>query len=254
MLEPSKRAREIVSTAVMQTSVVLVEGNRLLREGLVAMVGEQEDLLIVGALGNRDETLAHVRGVKPDVVLIDLGLRKQDDEWLVEALTGGNPGVKVIVMDMPPGEADIFALIRAGVSGFILKDASFDEFLTTIRLVASRTHVLPPPLADTLFSEIANQEARCAKTLLSSGSALMKREREIIVLIADGLSNKEIALRLNVATFTVKSHVHNVLEKLTLRTRLQIASYYIKESATVTAAAVTDSGKGRFDTSRWSRA
>jgi DNA-binding NarL/FixJ family response regulator len=82
----------------------------------------------------------------------------------------------------------------------------------------------------------------------------MKREREIIVLIADGLSNKEIALRLNVATFTVKSHVHNVLEKLTLRTRLQIASYYIKESATVTAAAVTDSGKGRFDTSRWSRA
>src|SRR4030095_10163852 len=107
-------------------------------------------------------------------------------------LTGGNPYVQVMVSDMPPGEADIFALIRAGVSGFILKDASFDEFLRTIRLVVSGTHVLPPPLTDTLFSEIANQEARYAKTLLSSGSALTKREREIIMLIADGLSNKEI--------------------------------------------------------------
>jgi len=246
MFEPSKRSRQLSSTtAVLQTSVVLVESNRLLREGLVAMVGEQEDLLIVGALANRDEALAHVGRVKPHVVLIDLGLRKQDDERLVEALTGGNPGVKVIVMDMPPGEADIFALIRAGVAGFILKDASFDEFLRTIRLVVGGTHVLPPPLADTLFSEIANQEARYAKTLLSSGSTLTKREREIITLIADGLSNKEIAVRLNLATFTVKSHVHNVLEKLTLRTRLQIASYYIKESGTVTAAAASYSSKGR---------
>ena len=250
MLEPSQRARVIASTAVIQTSVLLVESNRLLREGLVAMVGEQEDFVVVAALGNRDETLERVRAVKPDVVLIDLGLRKHDDEPLVEALTGGHPSVKVIVMDMPPGEADIFALIRAGVSGFILKDASFDEFLTTIRLVVSGTHVLPPPLTDTLFSEIANQEARYAKTLLSSGSTLTKREREITMLIADGLSNKEIALRLNVATATVKSHVHTVLEKLTLRTRLQVASYYVKEGASVTAAAGTYPGKGRSDTSR----
>jgi DNA-binding NarL/FixJ family response regulator len=250
MLKPSKRSPDIVAPALIQTSVVLVEGNRLLREGLVAMVGEQKDLVIVGALGNRDQTLEHVRGVQPHVVLIDLGLRKQDDERLVEALTGGNPSIKVIVMDMPPGEADIFALIRAGVSGFILKDASFDEFLTTIRLVVSGTRVLPPPLANTLFSEIANQEARYAKTLLSSGATLTKREREITMLIADGLSNKEIASRLNVATFTVKSHVHNVLEKLTLRTRLQIASYYVKESATVTSAAVNYPGKARYNSSR----
>src|SRR5262245_15663277 len=199
------------------------------------MVGEQDDLVIVGALGNRDETLEHVACVKPHLVLIDLGLRKQDDERLVEALAGGNPTVKVIVMDMPPGQADIYALIRAGVSGFILKDASFEEFLRTIRLVVGGAHVLPAPLTDTLFSEIANQEARYAKTLLSSGSMLTKREREIIALVADGLSNKEIAQRLNVATFTVKSHVHSVLEKLRLRTRLQIASYYIKENTTLTA-------------------
>jgi DNA-binding NarL/FixJ family response regulator len=252
MLEPSKRSRNTASTAVTRTSVVLVEGNRLLREGLVAMVGEQKDLSIVGVLGNRAETLEHVHSVQPHVVLIDLGLRKQEDERLVEALTGGNPGVKVIVMDMPPGEADVFGLIRAGVSGFILKDASFDEFLTTVRLVVNGTHVLPPPLTDTLFSEIANQEPRPATAVFSSASTLTKREREIIVLIAEGLSNKEIALRLNVATFTIKTHVHNVLEKLTLRTRLQIASYYLKESATV-APAVNYSGNLRYASSRRSR-
>src|SRR4051794_1069717 len=167
-VEINTRFRHVASTGVTRTSVVLVEGNRLLREGLVAMVGEQDDLLVVGALESREETLEHIRRVKPHLVLIDLGLPKADDERIVEALTGGDPGTKVIVMNMPPGEADTFALIRAGVSGFILKDASFDEFLRTIRLVVSGTHVLPPPLTDSLFSEIANQEARYAKRLLSS--------------------------------------------------------------------------------------
>ena len=94
-------------------------------------------------------------------------------------------------------------------------------------------NVLPPPLTDLLFSQIVNHVARRDKALLSSAVMLTKREREVIRLIADGLSNKEIAEQLNVATFTVKSHVHNVLEKLALRSRVQIASYYAKEGTRV---------------------
>ncbi len=168
-------------------------------------------------------------------------MRNQDNVRLVEAITREHPDVKVIVMDLLPAQADIIEFVRAGVSGFLLKDATFDEFLKTIRLVAGGTNVLPPPLTDSLFSEIVNHEARREKALLSSAVTLTKREREIIRLIAEGLSNKEIGLRLNVATFTVKSHVHNVLEKLALRTRVQIASYYAREGTTAIDTAADDS-------------
>jgi len=214
------------------TSLLLVEGNRLLREGLAAMVHHQEDMQIVAALGDRDNVLRKIQQLTPRVVLLDLGLQDRDNLRLVETITKEHPSVKVIVMHLLPAQADIIDFVRAGVSGFLLKDATFDEFLKTIRLVAGGTNVLPPPLTDSLFSEIVNHEARRGKALLSSAVTLTKREREIIRLIADGLSNKEIGLRLNVATFTVKSHVHNVLEKLALRTRVQIATYYAKEGAT----------------------
>jgi two-component system nitrate/nitrite response regulator NarL len=214
------------------TSLILVEGNRLLREGLAAMVHHQEDLQILAALGDRENVLQKIQQLTPRVVLLDLGLRNEDNLRLVQTITKEYPDVKVIVMDLLPAQSDIIEFVRAGVSGFLLKDATFDEFLKTIRLVASGTNVLPPPLTESLFSEIVNHEARRGKALLSSSAMLTKREREIIRLIADGLSNKEIGLRLNVATFTVKSHVHNVLEKLSFRTRVQIASYYAREGTT----------------------
>jgi DNA-binding NarL/FixJ family response regulator len=214
-------------------TLILVEDNRLLREGLVAMVSRQEDLRIVAALGDRENVLHRVQQLKPRVVLLDLGLRNHNSLRLVEAITREQPGVKVIVMDLLPAEADVIDFVKAGAAGFLLKDATFDEFLKTIRLVASGINVLPPPLTDLLFSQIVNHVARRDKALLSSAVRLTKREREVIRLIADGLSNKEIAEQLNVATFTVKSHVHNVLEKLALRSRVQIASYYAKEGTTV---------------------
>jgi len=225
------------TTLPSPTTLILVEGNRLLREGLAAMVHHQEDLQILAALGDRDNVLQKIQQLKPRVVLLDLGLRSQDNLRLVEIITREHPDVRVIVMDLLPAEADIIEFVRAGVSGFLLKEATFDEFLKTIRLVAGGTNVLPPLLTESLFSDIVNHKARREKALLSSAVTLTKREREVIRLIADGLSNKEIGLRLNVATFTVKSHVHNVLEKLALRTRVQIASYYAREGAATIDAA-----------------
>jgi DNA-binding NarL/FixJ family response regulator len=174
-----------------------------------------------------------VHQLKPRLVLLDLGLRNHNSLRLVEAITKEHPTVKVIVMDLLPAEADVIDFVKAGAAGFLLKDATFEEFLKTIRLVAGGINVLPPPLTDLLFSQIVNHVARRDKALLSSAVKLTKREREVIRLIADGLSNKEIAEQLNVATFTVKSHVHNVLEKLALRSRVQIASYYAKEGTRV---------------------
>ena len=128
-------------------------------------------------------------------------------------------------MDLAPIQPSLVAYVRAGVAGFVLKDATFKEFLKTIRDVAQGKKVLPQSLTSSLFSQIVAHAAQTGRNNPYKSVRMTNREREVIELIAEGLSNKQIATRLNLAVDTVKSHVHNILEKLQLHTRLEIASY-----------------------------
>ncbi len=204
--------------------VLLIEDNRLLREGLTAMLKEQPDITVVPSSGNSDAVLKGKK-LKPDVVLLDLGLRSQSSLRVLKLVKRATPDAKVIVMDLAPVQTELMEYVRAGVSGFVLKDATFDDFLRTIRSVAKGAKVLPPILTGSLFSQIVEHAARNEKGNPFKSVKMTKREREVVELIAEGLSNKEIATRLNLATDTVKSHVHNILEKLALHTRLEIATY-----------------------------
>ncbi|UCE04643.1 MAG: response regulator transcription factor, partial [bacterium] len=132
---------------------------------------------------------------------------------------------KVIAMDILPEETDIVEFVKAGGAGLILKSASIDDFINTIRKVAQGEKVLPPILTNSLFSQIIDYAINTTKINAQESIRLTPREREIIDLISEGLSNKEIAQRLHIATYTVKSHVHNILEKLALSTRLQVAAF-----------------------------
>jgi DNA-binding NarL/FixJ family response regulator len=168
---------------------------------------------------------AFLAETKPHVVLLDVGLHEHDSLSVVVGLTKDMPDVKIIVMDLMAVAAEILEFVNAGVSGFVLKDATFDEFIATIRSVAAGEKVLPSSMTDSLFSQIANEAHGRSREQLIEGVRMTRREREVIELIGDGLGNKEIALRLNIATHTVKSHVRNVMEKLAMHTRLQIAAY-----------------------------
>jgi DNA-binding NarL/FixJ family response regulator len=183
--------------------LLLIEDNRLVREGMAALLKEQPDLKIMSSSANGD-ALLRLRGLKPRVVLLDMGLQSHSSLQVVELVKREVPDARLIIMDLVPVQADIVEFVQAGVSGFILKDATLDDLLRTIRTVASGADVLPPPM---------------------KAVRMTKREREIVALIAEGCSNKEIATSLNIAVDTVKSHVHNILEKLALHTRLEIASY-----------------------------
>lgn len=157
-------------------------------------------------------------------MLLDLGLSNQDSLELVKSLKEEYPDVKVIVMDLVPIQEDILRFVEAGVSGFILKDATVAELTKTIRSVDGGEKVLPSILTGSLFSQIMDygvKELSPAKLIQSV--RMTKRECEIVELIADGLANKEIAHKLNISIYTVKSHVHNILEKMALNTRVQIA-------------------------------
>jgi two-component system, NarL family, nitrate/nitrite response regulator NarL len=208
--------------------ILLIEDNRFLRVGLTAMLNGQIDMRVVASSDGHEKTLLRAQKTKADVILVDLsGFR------IVSSLVKENPEFKVIGMGLIPAQHDIVEFVQAGASGFIMKDASVDDVLMTIRVVAQGGNVIPPPLTDSLFSHIVEHSLKGGNGRLNDGVKMTKREREIIALIADALSNKEIAQRLNIGTYTVKSHVHNILEKLALHSRLQIAqlTQYEEESA-----------------------
>jgi DNA-binding NarL/FixJ family response regulator len=166
-----------------------------------------------------------LKEANPRVVLLDIGLPDTNCLHIAETVRTEMPDSRVIVMDLLPVHEEIAEFVNAGVAGFILKDATFEDFVSTIRSVADGAQVLPPRMTGTLFSQIAQTAVKRGRTAALEEVRMTLREREVIALIAVGLSNKEIALRLNIATDTVKSHVRNVMDKLALHSRLQIAAY-----------------------------
>lgn len=206
--------------------ILVIEDNRILRDGISAMLNEQPDLNVVAALGTGENVLRKIRLLKSHIILLDLGLRSQNSIEVVRSIRKKFTEVKIIVMDLVPTQADILEFVKAGVSGFILKDATTRDFLKTIRSVAHGAKILPSHLTDSLFTQIVDHAVNNKESSrLIESVRMTKRERQVIELIADGLTNKEIAQKLHLSTYTVKSHVHNILEKLAMHTRVQIARY-----------------------------
>ena len=211
--------------------ILIIEDNRVLRDGIAELLNGQADMRVVATIGSGNTVLLKASQTKPHVILIDMGLENFKESSVVESLREKMPEAKVIGMGFIPSQSDIVEFVEAGASGFILKDATVKEFLATIRSVAQGVKVLPPLLTGSLFSHVVELALKKRKGKLTSAVRMTKREREIIALIVDGLSNKEIAQRLNIATHTVKSHVHNIMEKLALHTRLQIAKFIHEENS-----------------------
>jgi DNA-binding NarL/FixJ family response regulator len=209
---------------------VVIDDNRLLREGIAALIHTQPGFKVLAASADVEEALRQVREAKPDVVLLDFGLEDHDSLSLTATVHAEVPSARVIVMGLLPLQEDVADYVHAGASGFIMKDASFEVFFSTIRAVAAGAEVLPQALTNTLFSQIIRNVQLKNRTQAIDTVRLTQRERQVIDLLGEGLSNKEIAIRLHIAVHTVKSHVHNVLEKLSLHSRLEVAAFTHAES------------------------
>jgi DNA-binding NarL/FixJ family response regulator len=214
--------------------VFLIDDNRLLRDGLSAMLAAR-GLQVAATSRSGQEALREIARVKPQLILLDSALGDRDSARFVEEVRRTYPDVKIVVMGLLPANEDFVEFIKAGVSGFILKDATIEVFVDTILAVANGSSVLPPVLTGNLFSQVAAQAISRGKRGAKAAVRMTAREKQVVELIAEGLSNKEIADRLHIATHTVKSHVHNILEKLTLHTRLEVAAY-VHEGKTASSA------------------
>jgi DNA-binding NarL/FixJ family response regulator len=216
---------ETSASAMLEADVIrvaLIEDNRLVREALTSVLNRAPDIHAVAEAPNGHQLL--LEG-SPHVVLLDLGLENGDSLRVARDVLKDFPAAKIIVMDLLPAHEELHEFVSAGVSGFIMKDARLDVVLNTIRSVAAGLKVLPDQMTATLFSEIAREVVTSGGSTDHEGVRMTPREREVIALIAEGMSNKAIGKQLHISVHTVKSHLRNIMDKLTLNSRLQIAAY-----------------------------
>jgi DNA-binding NarL/FixJ family response regulator len=208
------------------TRILLADDQELLRMGFRMVLEAQDDLEVVGEAGDGAEAVALTRQLEPDVVLMDVRMPRMDGVQATRALVDGGSRSHVIILTTFDLDEYAHAALRAGASGFLLKDAPTADLLSAIRAVASGDAVVAPSTTRRLLATIAHQLPVGETTAdLAELSSLTPREREVLIAVARGLSNAEIADELVLSEATVKTHVGRILAKLALRDRVQIVIY-----------------------------
>lgn len=197
------------------------------REGVLTLMRAEPGFQVLAASAEIDEVLRRVRETRPDLVLLSLPQEGDDSLTLAGALHGEVPESQVVIMGVRSSEKDVASFLRAGVSGFIMAGASFEVLLDTIHAAALGMKVLPSDLTHALFGQLQRHTVTGRPARRLEIGHLTDREREVANLIVMGLSNTDIATRLEIALHTVKSHVHKVLSKLAIDSRLEVATVLI---------------------------
>ncbi len=210
----------------MTIGVLIVDDQPLVRAGFQMILSSQPDIAVVGEAQDGAEALDLVKrladaGTPADIVVMDIRMPIMDGVAATQLLTASAGGPRVIVLTTFDTDADAFAALQAGASGFLLKNAPPEELLHAIRVVASGDAVVAPRITRRLLDRFAGQFTAPPRDDGQLGQ-LTDREREVVLLVANGLSNAEIATKLVVAEATVKTHVGRILTKLALRDRVQI--------------------------------
>jgi DNA-binding NarL/FixJ family response regulator len=203
----------------MSVSVVVVDDQDMVRAGFAALLDAQDDIEVVGQAANGLIALEMCARTTPDVVLMDVRMPELDGVEAATRLLAQPTSTRVLMLTTFDIDDYVYAALRAGASGFLLKDATPEELVSAVRVVAAGESLLAPAVTSRLIAHFARQP-----TLVStppSLAELTRREREVLVLVARGLSNTEIATRLVVAEQTVKTHVSRIFFKLGIRDRAQ---------------------------------
>lgn len=205
--------------------VLIVHPNRLFRDALACGLAKQSDMIVVGAVREAGEILREIEKLNPDVIIVGLCLPAREGFREARRVRELSPAVKILRLDTTDLESNVLSCIGAGAAGYLSQESSLEDLLEYIHRLVAGEALSSPRIAGLLFARVADG-AEAREELGQFGAArLTRREIEIISLIKDGQSNKEIAGRLGIATQTVKNHVHNILEKLDLSGRWGVARY-----------------------------
>ncbi|MDF3145780.1 MULTISPECIES: response regulator transcription factor [unclassified Streptomyces] len=205
--------------------VVIADDQQMVRQGFTVLLNTKPDIDVIGQAVDGLDAVAKVAELTPDVVLMDIRMPELGGIEATRRITAESPQIKVLVLTTFDLDEYVYEALRAGASGFLLKDASVDQLAEAVRVVAAGDALLAPGITRRLISEFSRLDKRPRAPLKARVGDLTERETEVLALIAQGLSNAEIADRLVVAEQTVKTHVGRILVKLGLRDRTQAAVF-----------------------------
>ena len=197
----------------VKLKVFIISENRLLRDTLARIFEQEQDLTVVGAARLCREAASEIWSNRPDVLLLNPPALATPDLSDLARIRRRAPQLKIVAFGMEEGEEAFLAAVRAGVVGYLLKDAYSADIVTAVRLAAQGEAVCPPRLCLCLFAHFSNQPAGMPRVRIRTRLPLTRREQELVPMIAQGLTNKEIAAQLNLSAQTVKNHVHRILQK-----------------------------------------
>ena len=225
--------------------VVVVDDDALVRGGMRMILQSTDDLVVVGEAADGREGVAVIRAERPDVVLMDVRMPVLDGIEATAQVTAELPGTRVVIVTTFEHDQYVFDALRAGASGFLLKRTTPEDLIAGVRVVAAGEALLSPSVTRRLIAEFARPAATARPVAeVASAGTLTEREREVLVALAAGWSNAELAARLFISEETVRTHVKRVLHKLDLRDRAQVVVYAYETGLVVPGGGLPD-GAGR---------
>ena len=208
--------------------VLIVDDQTLFRRGLQIVLKQEEDIEVVGEAADGHEAVEKAQELMPDVVLMDVRMPKRSGIEASRQIKGLLPHVKILMLTVSDEEGDLYEAIKAGASGYLLKEISIDEVADAIRSVSAGQSRISPSMASKLLTEFAAMSKRADHQL--PPPKLTDREMEVLRLVAQGLNNRDIARGLFISENTVKNHIRNILEKLHLHSRVEAVMYAVREN------------------------
>ena len=209
--------------------VLVVDDHVLYRRGLELVLGQEEDIDIVGEAGDGHEAIRRTEELLPDVVLMDVRMPRRSGIEACTAIKELVPSTKIVMLTISDEESDLYEAVRAGANGYLLKDVPGEQIADGIRAVSTGQSLISPSMASKLLSEFALMIKRHEERPAMPVPRLTERELEVLKLVARGMANRDIAKALFISENTVKNHVRNILEKLQLHSRMEAAMYAVRE-------------------------
>ena len=208
--------------------VLLTDDHAIVRKGVRALLATERDIQVVGEACDGEEAVAQAEALRPDVILMDLVMPKLDGIEAISQVMAKLPSTRILVLTSFAADEKVFPAIKAGALGYLLKDSGPEELLGAIRQVHRGEPSLEPSIARKVLLELSHPPTQKSLTV----DPLTERELDILRLVAQGCSNKEIALKLSLSELTVRTHVSNILGKLHLASRTQAALYALQKGIT----------------------
>ncbi len=212
-----------------QVRVMICDDHALFRRGLVMVLESEADIEVVAEAEDGNDAVRKVAEFVPDVVLMDVRMPGTDGIEATRRIAEAVPSTKIVMLTVSDEESDLYEAIKAGASGYLLKEISIEEVSTAVRAVVAGQSLISPSMASKLLTEFTNLSKRADERTTVPTPRLTDRELEVLRLVAQGKSNREIAEDLFISENTVKNHVRNILEKLHLHTRMEAVMYAVRE-------------------------